>query len=46
MTTARVVEMSVNVGNNPIQDYVHLDDHTPPTILYVKFSFKFLVLWL
>ena len=31
MTTAQVVEMSVTVFNNsPIQDYVHLDDHTQP----------------
>ena len=29
MTTAQVVETSVTVNNNsPIQDYVHLDDHT------------------
>ena len=32
MTTAQVVETSVTVNNNsPIQDYVHLDDNTPPT---------------
>ena len=32
MTTAQVVETSVTVNNNsPIQDYVHLDDHTQPT---------------
>ena len=32
MTTAQVVEMSVTVNNHsPIQDYVHLDDHTQPT---------------
>ena len=32
MTTAQVVERSVPVNNNsPIQDYVHLDDHTQPT---------------
>ena len=32
MTTAQVVEMSVTVNNNnPIQDYVHLDDQTQPT---------------
>ena len=32
MTTAQVVEKtSVTVNNNsPIQDYVHLDDHTQP----------------
>ena len=34
MTTAQVVEMSVTVNNNsPIQDYVHLEDKTQPTIL-------------
>ena len=33
MTTAQVVKKtSVTVNNNsPIQDYVHLDDHTQPT---------------
>ena len=32
MTTAKVVKTSVTVNNNsPIQDYVHLDDHTQPT---------------
>ena len=32
MTTAQVVEMSVTVNNNsPIQDYIHLDDHTQST---------------
>ena len=32
MTTAQVVETSVTVNNNsPIQDYVHLGDHTQPT---------------
>ena len=33
MTSAQVVETSVTVNNNniPIQDYVHLDDHTQPT---------------
>ena len=32
VTTAQVVEMSVNVNNNsPIQDYVHPDDQTQPT---------------
>ena len=34
MTTARVVETSVTVNNNgPIQDYVHLDDQTQPTLM-------------
>ena len=34
MTTAQVVEMSVTVNNNsPIQDYVHPDDQTQPTLL-------------
>ena len=33
MTTAQVVETSVTVNNNsPIQDYVHPDDQTHPTI--------------
>ena len=32
MTTAQVVEASDTVNNNsPIQDYIHLDDHTQPT---------------
>ena len=32
MTTAQVVKTSVTDDNNsPIQDYVHLDDHTQPT---------------
>ena len=31
---AKVVETSVTVNNNsPIQDYVHPDDHTQPTLL-------------
>ena len=34
MTTAQVVETSVTVNNNsPIQDYVHQDDQTQPTLL-------------
>ena len=33
MTIAQVVETSVTVNNNsPIQDYVHPDDQTQPTI--------------
>ena len=35
MTTAQVVEMSVN-NKSPIQDYVHLDNHTQRT--YFLFS--------
>ena len=32
MTTAQIVKTLVTVNNNsPIQDYVHLDDHTQPT---------------
>ena len=32
ITTAQVVKTSVTVNNNsPIQDYVHLDDHTEPS---------------
>ena len=34
MTTVQVVETSVTVNNNsPIQDYIHPDDQTQPTIL-------------
>ena len=33
MTTAQVVKTSVTVNNNsPIQDYVHPDDQTQPTL--------------
>ena len=33
MTTAQVVETSVTVNNNsPIQNYVHPDDQTEPTL--------------
>ena len=33
MTTAQVVETSITVNNNsPIQDYVHPDDQTQPTL--------------
>ena len=33
MTTAQVVKMAVTVKNNsPIQDYVHPDDQTQPTL--------------
>ena len=33
MTTAEDVEMSVTVNNNSlIQDYVHADDQTQPTL--------------
>ena len=31
MATAQVVETSVTVNNTPFQDYVHPDDHAPPT---------------
>ena len=32
MTTLQVVKTSVTINNNsPIEDYVHLDDHTQPT---------------
>ena len=30
-TTAQVVKTSVTVNNSPTQDYVHPDDHAPPT---------------
>ena len=47
MTTARVVETSVTVNNNsPIQDDVHPDDQTQPT-LQMTLGFKpFTALWL
>ena len=32
MTTAQVVKTSVTVNNSPIQDYVHPDDQTRPTL--------------
>ena len=33
MTTTQVVETSVTVNNNsPIQDYIHPDDQTQPTL--------------
>ena len=36
ITTAQVVETSVTVKNNsPIQDYVHPDDQTQPTLIDV-----------
>ena len=45
MTTARVVETSVNVNNNsPIQDYVHPDDQTQPTLLFLLQNVKFISL--
>ena len=31
MTTAQVVETSVAVNNSPMQDYIHPDNHVPPT---------------
>ena len=40
MTTTQVVETSVTVNNNsPIQDYVHLDNQTQPT-LQMTLGFK------
>ena len=39
VTTAQVVETSVTVNNNrPIQDYVHSDDQTQPTIKFTLLS--------
>ena len=32
MTTAQVVETSVTVNNSPIQENIHLDDNTQPTL--------------
>ena len=41
MTTAQVVEMTVTVHNNsPIQDDVHLANHTQPT--HVPFADHFI----
>ena len=31
MTNAEDVETSVTVNNSAIQDYIHPDDHIPPT---------------
>ena len=40
MTTAQVVETSVTVNNSAIQDYVHLDNQTPPTFgIFIFFQF-------
>ena len=30
-STLMKVKMSVTVSNSPIQDFVHVDDHTQPT---------------
>ena len=39
MTTAQVVETSGTVNNNsPIQDYVHPDDQTQPTLEMTPFT--------
>ena len=45
MTTAQVVETSVTVNNNsPIQDYVHSDVQTQPTLEMTP-GFKPLTIW-
>ena len=44
MTTTPVVETSVTINNNPIQDYVHPDDHTQPTYEKFKLTSKLLIL--
>ena len=31
MTTVQVVKTSLTVNNSPIQENIHLDDHTQPT---------------
>ena len=31
LTSVQVVKTSVTVVNSPIQDYIHPDDHAPPT---------------
>ena len=38
MATAQVVETSVIINNSPIQGYVHLDDHAPPTCKHFPFQ--------
>ena len=45
MTTAQVVETeSVTVNNNsPIQDYVHPDDQTQPTLIIIFFTNTILI---
>ena len=44
MTTAQVVATSVTVNNNsPIQDYVHLDNQTQPTLKFFLLQFVFYV---
>lgn len=39
LTTAQVVKTSVTVNNNLIQDYVHPDDHAPPTYVIMPPGF-------
>ena len=39
LTTAQVVKTSVTVNNSVIQDYVHPDDHAPPTYVIMPPGF-------
>ena len=46
MTTAQVLETSVTVNNNTlIQDYVHPDDHTQPTLVNVRYVIGISLSW-
>ena len=46
MTTAQVVETLVTVNNNsPIQDYVHPDDQTQPTLVNVQYVIGISLSW-
>ena len=44
MTIARVIETSVTVNNSLIHDYVHPDNHIPPTY-DMNPAFKALTCW-
>ena len=44
MTTARVIETSVTVNNSPTYDYIHPDNHIPPTY-GMNPAFKALTNW-
>ena len=39
LTTAQVVKTSVTVNDSAIQDYVHPDDHAPPTYVIMPPGF-------
>ena len=40
MTNGQVVETSATINKSPIQDYVHPDDHTQPTMKCLRTGFK------